>query len=218
MGEYLSKPDKTKHSSEGENSWVSHQIANSSTNIKLELQYDYVPEGLVVGDIKLVSGEPISCSSISFEQGSESTVSPVVNINGCSGDGEISFSVTAGKSIDLAGNPDQGTISQGIVIDNTVPNPPSNLLISSTYTSDELGSEVTYAPSSSADVSHYLIRLEDNSDWFQTTSLRYKSPIPLTPCLGYRFKVKAVDHLGQESVEAVSDAFKFINIVGNNNR
>lgn len=27
MGEYLSKPDKTKHSNEGENNWVSHRKA-----------------------------------------------------------------------------------------------------------------------------------------------------------------------------------------------
>ena len=86
-----------------------------------------------------------------------------------------------------------------VVIDSTAPDAPSVALNSST-TSSLKGVELTISASPSADVSHYLVKLEDDLgtvvfDWDQTNSLSYRSTtdLPLTECSrSYVYTVKAV--------------------------
>ena len=85
------------------------------------------------------------------------------------------------------------------------------------YTNDLLGAPLSFDYSSSPDVTHYLVKIEDNSgatvvDWttINTNIYQHTSSLGMTECSSAMlYKIKAVDHAGLESSEVSTSHFRY---------
>lgn len=147
-----------------------------------------------------------------FLSGTVSTTLQAIVVSNPLPDGSYQFSIS--HTDDSSNVSACGADVVSVVIDSTAPDAPSVTLTSST-TSSLRGSELTISASPSADVSHYLVKLEDDLgtvifDWDQTSFLSYQSAtdMSLVECSrSYFYTVKAVDFAGLESTEVQSTAF-----------
>ena len=95
-------------------------FANIGTTVSFTLTYEFAPSpDLDSGDISFGGTDSTGCSVDSITDAG--TVNPIINITGCSGNGTANISVAGSQSQDLAGNPDGGTTSSDLTVDNVDP-------------------------------------------------------------------------------------------------
>ena len=102
------------------------------------------------------------------------STNPVVNITGCSGNGDVSITVEAGKSQDIVGNSDLGASSQVFSVDNIAPDPPS--VSSNNASASNLRPTWNWDQGASPGAGDFRYKLNDadlNSDATETTATTF---------------------------------------------
>lgn len=163
------------------------------------------------GSLSLYAGA--NCVGL-IESFSVDSLSESFSVSAALSDGDYQFSV---RHTDAHSNESAcSATSIPLRVDTLAPNPPTNL-VTSQYVNSLTGSPLSYDASSSDDVAHYLVKIEDDTaatvlDWTQVGGLSFQSlnNLSLVECSRtYKFRVKAVDGAGQESGEAVLADFTY---------